>query len=286
MAGVRTKRLRWSMFWAVVSYVITILGTQLTNYLTALDVSPFQGALISTGVGLGVVLIGVVIDHARDDEPETAAASAGQARAGHPVQGGYPGPVQPGYPVRHGQPAKKNGRTSLAGALVIILLLCGGGGLAITYGAQWAASQVVSVIADLTGESKANPGQERLAAPVSKTSGVLTITVNSVQVNERATVVNLTATNAGNSTLTLASSYFQLTVPRKATLKADPFVGSWDRGEVPPNGGVYNGTIIFDGVLAADTGQVTLAITEIFAMDFGAPRNISVNIPLTSVSAP
>lgn len=249
MAGVRTKRLRWSMFWAVVSYFLTVLGTQLTNYLTSLDVSPLQGALISTGVGLGVVIFGVLIDHAREGGPAPA-----------------PGPSA--------------NRTSLAAALVIILLMCGAGGLGITYAAQWVAGKVAERFDDITGESKANPGVERLAAPASASSGSITITVNSVQVNDKATVIDLTARNAGGESITLTRGFCQLMVPDRTTLETDKFVGTWGSGDVAA-GGQRRGTIIFDGRLDQDTKEVTLAFTQIFGGGFGGPRDIKVDIPLT-----
>jgi len=270
MAGVRTKRLRWSMFWAVVSYFITVLGTQLTNYLTSLDFSPLQGALISTGVGLGVVLIGVVIDHTRDSEPGPSGASAGGTHMG--------------YPPRPGPPARPRGRTSLAAALVIILLVCGAGGLGVTFAAQWAAARVAAGFDEITGKSKADPGEERLAAPATKTNGVLTITVNSVQVNKRATVIDLTARNAGGEALTLTRGFCQLMVPGKPTLETDKFNGTWGTGEVAARG-ERNGTIIFDGLLGADTKKVTLAFTTIFGTGFGGPRDIAVDITLTVIGS-
>lgn len=270
MAGVRTKRLRWSMFWAVVSYVFTILGTQLANYLTSFELTALQGALVSTGVGLGVVLIGVMIDHVRESEPDQpVAAEAGRTHGGYPARPGYPAQVR-----------RTGGRTSLAAALVIILLVCGAGGLGVTYAAQWIASRAAAQFDEITGKSKADPGVERLAAPASRTGGVLTITVNSVQVNERATVIDLTARNAGGDSLTLTRGYCQLTVPGKPTLETDKFNGSWGQGEVP-GGGERNGTIIFDGRLGPETKKVTLAFTTIFGMGFGGHRDIAVDIALT-----
>lgn len=258
------------MFWAVVSYFITTLGTQLTDYLTSLDVTPLQGALISTGVGLGVVMIGVLIDHAQDAEPASAPAALRTA----PGWAARPG-AQPGAAGR------TSGRTSLAGALVVILLLCGGGGLVVTYAAQWAAEKAVAAFEDVTGKSKTRPGRERLASPVSKTNGLLTITVNSVQVNDRATIIELTARNDGSEALTLPSGFCQLGVPDKHTLQPDPFHGSWGQGSVPSNGGALTGTIVFDGVLGAGTTKVNLAFTQIFGSGFDGPRDIAVDIPLT-----
>jgi hypothetical protein len=249
------------MFWAVVSYFVTILGTQLTNYLTSLDVSPLQGALISTGVGLGVVMIGVVIDHARNGEAEIPPSP-------------YPAQPQP-KPA-----AAQKGRTSLAAALAIILLACGVGGLGVTYAAQWVASRAAAAVDEITGESKANPGEERLASPAASTSGILTITVNSVQVNERATVIDLTARNEGGESLTLSRGFCQLMVPDKATLETDKFIGTWGDGTVAA-GGERNGTIVFNGKLSHDTKNVTLAFTTIFGGGFAGSRDIAVEIPLT-----
>jgi hypothetical protein len=52
---------------------------------------------------------------------------------------------------------------------------------------------------------------------------------------------------------------------------------------VPPRG-ERTGLLFFDGVIAADVTEVTLAFTQIFSLDFNAPKNISIDIPLTTTS--
>lgn len=260
-AAVRTKRLRWSMFWALVSYAVTTLGAALASYLTSFDVTPIQGSLISTGVGLGVVMIGAFIDHARNS--------------------GYVDPA----PARYQDPrtSKPAGRTSFAAALVLMLVLCGGGGLAITYGAHWVAQKFVGAMDDMKPpweQRTEEPGVRRLAKPVSKQSGILTVTINAVEVNSEVTMINITATNSGNESISMPRA--QLSVPGSNTLQPDHAVSEFLRGSAPA-GGELTGTIVFDGVVGGHVTKVTLAFTSIHSFDFDAPRNISIDIPLTGI---
>lgn len=299
-ATVRMKRLRWSMFWAVVSYAVTTVGAALTTYLTSFDVTPVQGSLISTGVGLAVVLIGALIDHARDNAGLDSvgpggAGSSGAGAAGAvwraapggvgPSSAGGVGPagVGPGGAESGGGSGstRPGGRTSVAAALVLVLLLCGGGGFAITYGAHWAAGKVVALLDEAAKppwERKTEePGVSRLARPVTKQSGILTLTVTRVEVNSLVTMIDVTATNSGSEALSLPRA--QLTVPGARTLLPDPAVSDFLLGSVP-GGGELTGRIVFDGAVAGQATGVTLAFTSIFSMDFDAPRSLSINIPL------
>src|ERR1044071_9910173 len=119
-ATVGRRRLRWSMFWAVISYLITTLGTALTHYLTSLSVSPLQGSLMSTGVGLVIVFAGVLIDRAKDDGVELVQVppvpSPYQQPSAYPYQRPTPYPQnQPGY-----APTARRGRASLGAARGVV----------------------------------------------------------------------------------------------------------------------------------------------------------------------
>ncbi len=253
------------MFWAVVSYFVTTLGTMATNYLTTADVTPMQGALISTAVGLAVVLIGVFIDRAKSA----------------PVQLPPPQPGQQQQPQRRGM--------SLAAALALILVLCGAGGLGVTYGAQWLGSQAVAFFEAMSTpewDKKADePGVQRLASPVSKRNGVLTVTVTAVEVTGDVTKVTLTAKNTGAEEITMHTfQSCQLTVPGSASLMPDQAATSSRFSGVVPGEGEYTGTIIFDGSLAASVPKVTLSFSNIFSMSPSGPRSISLELPLNTNS--
>ncbi|HCT75281.1 MAG TPA: hypothetical protein DGG94_02275 [Micromonosporaceae bacterium] len=247
------------MFWAMVSYLVTTLGTVLTNYLTSANITPLQGTLISTGVGLVVVLIGVLIDQAKQGGVKQVGAQQ------------LPLPPQPEQPYR--QP-RQRGTMSWVAAVLVILLLCGGGGLAVAYGAQWVGSKVLGFVDPTHG-----PKTQRLASSVTKKSGGLTVTVSSVELTERATLITVTATYVGKASVTMPTC--QLTVPGANSLQHLPLDGDWEEGTVPV-GGERTGVIVFDGVIGPKVSKVTLAFTQIFSQDFDAPRNIAVDLVLTT----
>ena len=249
------------MFWALVSYLVTTAGTMLTNYLTAADVTPLQGALISTAVGLLVVMIGVVIDR---------------------VKSGSPQPLPPAYPGHPAPPAGRPRRTvSWVVAILVSLLLCGCGGVGVTYAAQWIGSKVVNAIECKQSWKCPGPSVPRLAEPVSKSAGSVTVTVTELGVTEKFVLVTITVQNGGPQEITMPS--MQLTVPGARTLQRNPFAGDWSEGSVPAEG-ERTGQLFFDGVIAGDVERVTLAFTQIFSLDFNVPRNMSIDVPLITTS--
>jgi hypothetical protein len=280
-ATVGRRTLRWSMFWAVISYLITTLGTALTNYLTSLDVSPLQGSLISTAVGLIIVFTGVLIDRAKDGGTglvQVLPPSPYQQPSAYPYQQptSYP-PHQPGY-----APTARRGRTSVVAAVVVILLLCGVGGLGVTFAAQWAASRAVAFFKDQSTppwEKKTqDAGVERIADTASQTKGPLTVTVTSVRVNSEVTMLSVTAANTGNETLFLPIfTSAQLAAEGSDTLQADPAASKWPI-QVPA-GGQISGTIVFDGTVGSDVTTATLTFAQVMG-SLDGPRSISVEIPL------
>lgn len=263
-AAVSTRGLGWSMFWALVSYLVTTAGTMLTNYLTAADVTPLQGSLISTAVGLLVVMIGVVIDQAKSAPPQ------------------QPPPPPPTYPGQPAPPVRSQRRTvSWAVAILLTLLLCGCGGAGVTYVAQWVGSKIIMFIECNPSWKCPGPSEPRLAQPVSKAASYVTVTVAELGVTEEFVLVKITVKNGGPQEITMPS--VQLTVPGASTLQYLPFAGDWREGSVPAKG-ERTGELLFDGVIAGDVERVTLAFTQIFGMDFNAPRNISIDIPLITTS--
>jgi hypothetical protein len=280
-ATVGRRTLRWSMFWAVISYLITILGTALTNYLTSLDVTPLQGSLISTGVGLVIVFAGVLIDRAKDGGAELLPGPV-PVPSPYGYQQPYQRPTaypqnQPGY-----APAARRGRTSVVAAVVVVLLLCGVGGLGVTYAAQWAAGKAVAFFKDQTTppwEKKTqDQGVERIAGTASQTEDPLTVTVTSVRVNKEVTMLDVTAANASGETITLPDfGSAELAIPGAKTLKPDPAAGDWT--QQVPAGDETSGTIVFDGVIGAGVTTVKLHFTHVYG-PLDGPRSISVEITL------
>lgn len=270
MAQRRTLRRR--LFWGILGYVVTSLGALATTWLTSLDVSPLTGSLLATGVGLVVVIVGVLMDHAQegDDLPPPGPAYPG------PHPGPYPYPYPP-----YQRPAVRPAR-SIAAVLVVILLLCGVGGWGVAYGAQWAGQRAITYFEEISkppSQTKTeDPGVERLAGTATRTEGPLTVTVTSARVNAEVTMLMVTAVNTGPERLNLPLfGNAQLTVPGSTTLAPDPFAGTWT--DTVPARGETTGMIVFDGVLGPGVTEVTLSFAQIFGTLSG-PQSISVDIPI------
>lgn len=280
------------------AYLVATLGTGLTDYLTAAEVSRTKALAISGGVGLVVALLLGLIDLAKSGNSGAAAvALPGAGPGAAPPVGGYAVPPgQPGghavgshgavYPGGHGNarpagaavgtPARRGG-AGLVLTAILLLGLCAGGGYLATTAVQ-AGVQKLSEFATPPWISKRNEtGQERLASEVSETGGPLTITVLSVEVTSQATKVKIRGENTGGDALTLPTfGRAQLTAAGE-TLLPDPGASTWP--ETVPAGGEATGVIVFDGVLAPDVDSVRLSFSVIHG-SFDAPPNIAVDIPI------
>ncbi len=274
MAGRTRGSIGRKVLWGAVGYLVTTLGTLLTTYLTTLHISPLLGSVLATTVGLVVVIVGVLVDAAKeggeDDTPPP-----------YPVQP-YPRP----YPVQP-YPQPRPGRRStagLVGVLVLVIVLCGGGGFGVAYGAQYLGHKAIDAFKEQATppwERKTqDPGHERLAGAASHTEGPLTVSVSSVRVNAQATIVTITAKNTGADTLHLpVYSNAQLDVPGASTLSADPAAGTF-QGTVPAHGQV-SGTVVFDGVPGAAVTRVTLSFATVMG-SLDGPRSIAVEVPISA----
>jgi hypothetical protein len=270
----RQRTLRRRLFWGILGYVVTSLATLATTWLTSLDVSPLVGSLLATGVGLLLVIIGVLMDHAQEGGEQLPPPVVYQPPSTYPYPP-TPYPSAPYPPGPYPTPVRPRPGRSIAAVLTVILLLCGAGGFGLAYGAQWAGQWAIARFND---DKTKDPGTERLGGPASHTEGVLTVSVSSVRVNDQVTMLTVQATNAGDEALQMPLfGYTQLTVPGTATLKPDPFAGTWP-DNVPAAAGA-SGVIVFDGVLGPDVTEVTLSFTQIFGT-LGGPRSISVDIPI------
>jgi hypothetical protein len=282
MAGRTRGSIGRKVLWGVVGYVVTTLGTLLTSYLTTLHISPLLGSVLATTVGLVLVIVGVLIDEAKDgggdDTPQRAVGQARPPYPGHPY--GYPPVLQPDRPTGGG----RRSAASLLAVLLVVILLCGGGGFGVAYGAQWLGHKAIDAFnqaATPPWERKTqDPGHERLAGTASHSEGPLTVSVSSVRVNSQATIVTITAKNTGTDSLNLpVYSNAQLDVPGVSTFDADPAAGTF-KGTVPAHGEA-TGTIVFDGVIGAGVTRVTLSFANVMG-SLDGPGSIAVEIPISA----
>ncbi|GAB4049172.1 hypothetical protein [Catellatospora paridis] len=278
------------------AYLVATLGTGLTDYLTAAEVSRTKALVISGSVGLVVALLLGLIDLAKSGKSGSVAPAPGGVATGrvpppggytipapagrYPVDGpgaGYPGNVGYPHPIPAGAPARRRSGPGLVLSAIVLLALCAGGGYLATTAVQ-AGVQKLSELATPPWIAKRDEtGQERLASEVSETGGPLTITVLSVEVTSQATKVKIRGENTGGDALTLPTfGRAQLTAAGE-TLLPDPGASTWP--ETVPAGGEATGVIVFDGVLGPDTDSVRLSFSIIHG-SFDAPPNIAVDIPL------
>jgi hypothetical protein len=281
------------VLWGVVGYCVTTLGTLLTTYLTKLDISSLVGSVLATAVGLVVVIIGVFIDTAKDGgEAEDVRPLPPQPGWPQTYQGGYyrsASQLQPQFQPQFRpqvQPRRRRGAAGVAGVLALVRVLCGGGGFAVAYGAQYLGHKAIAFANDQTAapwEKKTqDPGRERIAKAASRTEGALTVTASSVRVNSQATIVTITAKNTGKDSLNLpVYSNALLDVPGASTLNADPAAGTF--GGTVPARGQTTGTIVFDGVLGAGVTKVTLSFAHVQG-SLNGPNSIAVDIPIAAGS--
>jgi hypothetical protein len=269
------------------AFGISNVGTAAMDWLKQLSITPTQSAAVSTGVGLVVVFATVLLDTFK--EPKAAPAMTGTvytARATAPVYqqpqayqpAGYYPPVQQQQPVQAPpKPPKSQRRVPWIIAIVLVLGLCGVGGFALTWGAQWANGQAICKF-----DPKHYPGTDRLAGgPAQAVSDQLGLEVTRVVVSKCGTIFTVHAVNAGDTPLQLPIyGNTSLTVPGRTSPGGDPFTSDWT-GLVPA-GGEMTGILVFKTV-PPDATQVTLSFATVFGR-LGGPRGISVKVPLTPVS--
>jgi hypothetical protein len=267
------------------AYVVTTLGAGLTTYLTTYELSTTTNLFASTGVGLVTAMTLGAIDLAKTKQPTVPAAVPSGAPGPYAAPGPYGAGGPYGAPAPYSGPsspyggppaqARRRGRGGLVIGALVLLLVCAGGGYGLTQGVGWAAGKLSDIAQPPWKVKTKDPGVQRLAASASDTEGPLTITITGVRVNDQVTMVDLTATNTGAETLTLPIFMTcQLNVPG-GTFEADPAAsdGLWHETVAAHNESI--GTIVFDGVLAAGPGQITLTFTQIYG-GLDTPRDIAV----------
>jgi hypothetical protein len=181
-----------------------------------------------------------------------------------------PGPAPPPAPPTHVPPYRpprapaRRGRLPIVAVVVIILLLCGAGGVAVTPGVQRAVSWVQGMVCP-----QCEPGEDWLVGPVDGSAGALTVTVSEVEVNSRVIKVSLTAANDGGESLSLNAGFSHFTVAGQ-TFR---YEGAGDFTIDAPPGGVAHGVFVYDGVPPRSATEASLSFTTIFG--FG-PESLTV----------
>lgn len=167
-----------------------------------------------------------------------------------------------------GGPAERTSpqRGAPAGVAVLItLLLLGGGGLAAAYG-------IATLSAFITGNQS---GTERLAAQAEDAADGITTAVTSVEHTADFTRVRITVRNRLPNTVSLPL-YGNATLSDDAvTLEADAFRSTWSETIAP--GQRRTGVLVFPGHLADGATSATLAFATVFEQGFEGPSSIVVD---------
>lgn len=207
--------------------------------------------MVGVAVAMGKILIGEV------SKPRTPAQT--QPVPTYPTSPAphatAPGPADPRVGRRKGTP--------VAVAVLVVLLVLGGGGLAVTLGVRY-------VTGVLTGNEA---GVERLVAPVQTTDQGLTLAVESVVHTPRFTRVGVAVTNGLGNTVTLP--LFQnafLSTGTGETLEADPFRS--DFAETIPPGAVRRGTLVFPGHPPVSPTSLSLSFATVHEQGFDGPDSL------------
>lgn len=161
-------------------------------------------------------------------------------------------------------------------AVIQILLLCGVGGAAATYGIQVGVREA-RLFLDPAGVR----GTERLTEPQTQVEGPLVITVTSVEINARSTVVRMLAANSGDEPLRLpVAGFTEFALPDGTVFAGIARTSRWPE-EIPPGRSV-RGFVVFDGVPGRPAVVASVAFTQVFS-DHG-PRSIRVQLRLAELT--
>ena len=161
-------------------------------------------------------------------------------------------------------------------AVLLVLLLCGAGAAAATYGVQRGVRE-----GRLYLDPASVPGNQRLGEPQSQTEGPLVLTVTSVVVNSRFTIVRLEAANRSDEVLRLpVSGFAELSLPDGTAFAGEPRTSQWP--EAVPAFGFIRGYVVFAGALSPETALANVSFTQVFSEH--GPRSITVPVRLAELT--
>jgi pSer/pThr/pTyr-binding forkhead associated (FHA) protein len=162
-------------------------------------------------------------------------------------------PARPEDDTAPQRAGRRTGRSGLA-AVLVVLLVVGAGGFAVTKGIQAAVDYT-------TGKQT---GTDRLVREVTKSAVGLTLTVVKVEDTSNFTRVELTVRNTTSAT-TLVLPLFNncvFTAADGTTLQADTFKSQWSDSIAP--GAFQRGTITFPGHLPDTATRASLTFAHVF----------------------
>lgn len=226
---------------AIAVETVVVVVTVLVNFLTKSAPTAWQVFLVPAA---GVLIAGVKagLDAAASDTERprgSAPPTAGYADHG----GGVYGPRPVAVPRKRHVP--------VVAVLAVLLLVCGGGGLAVTaavhYGYGW-----------VTGNET---GRVVFQGQASGKASALTVTVTQVMITRHFTRLDVTMQNAGSETVTLPLyGNCQLIGADGQTLEADSFRSRWSESVAP--GVRQSGKINLTG--RAPPGRGALSFATVF----------------------
>ncbi len=255
MAGLRSGQFVKAMIIAGVVEVVGVVLTLVISYVTKTAPATWGVILVPT-TAVVIASIKAGVDAAARAEPKPVPApypGGGYTTYGDGVYRPRPAPQQP-----PAQPAQRGrGGVSLVLVLAVLLVVCGGGGLAVTAGARYGYGWV-------TGHEAGTAVFEGSAVGTGK--GVR-VTVTRVEVTSHFTKVELRGETTGTESVSLPL-YQNCTLVGASgqTLKADPFRSEWSEEVV--SGAPHTGTIVFPGKLPA--GNAALSFAHVFVLGGGS----------------
>lgn len=246
MGGSTGRQIGKIVLVAVVVEAVVVLGTVVINYLAKSAPAAWQVVLVpAAGVLIAGLKAGVDAIASGRDRQSTVPAPTSQ-------YSGYGGGV---YGPRRSPPVAKRPGSVIA-VLAVLLLVCGGGGLAVTagihFGYGWA-----------TGNED---GPVVYQGNASGRAGAVTMTATRAMITRHFTRVDVTVRNAGRQTVTLPLfENCQLVDAGGRALKADPSRSQWSNNVAP--GGTQSGIINLGGEPQA--GRATLSFGTVFGFGGG-----------------
>ena len=274
---------------AVGAFVISNAGTAAMGWLSQLAVTPTQSAAVSTGIGLAVVFLTVVLDSFKEPKAAPAAVRGGTVYTGRAAAPSYQPssyqspppyqqqPYQPPAPAPRQPMPKSQRRISWLVVLIVVLGVCGIGGFAATWGVQWLNGQAICLL-----DPKHYDGVERLAGAAAATSDQLGIEITQVTASKCGTIITVHAVNAGDLPLELpVFGNTSLTVPGRTSLGGDPRTSDWN--QTVPARGEMTGVLVFKAI-PNNVSKVRLSFNTVFGLGRTGPGGIAVDIPLTTIT--
>ncbi|MGH3715653.1 MAG: hypothetical protein ACRDT4_19660, partial [Micromonosporaceae bacterium] len=201
---------------------------------------------------------------ARSREPAAPAPQGYPTYPGHGAPGAGYGRARVTYPS---QPARRGGAGTLVGVLLALLVLCGGGGLAVTAGISYGYGWITSN----------EPVTEVFHGEATGGGAGLSVTVTDVWVTSHFTKVAVRADNQTGSSVSLpVFGYCVFSGADGRALEADPTRTRFAKdgwSETLPSGVPHRGVIVFAGHLSP--GGATLSFTTVFGQG-GGPSSVVV----------